>query len=84
MELRINPITILIDRLECMTIVTMHVSITRWNTSITHEDHDLVDGFGVLREVIPEGSRVVVASEVGRGMSLLGVNEVGKFGYFRG
>lgn len=39
-----------------------------------------MDRFGVLTEVLPKVGRVIAAAEVACGVSLLGVNQVRKFG----
>jgi hypothetical protein len=42
--------------------------------------HDLMDRLGVLREIVPEGGRVVITGQVGGGIALLSVNEVRELG----
>jgi hypothetical protein len=53
----------------------IHV-VTVWDTAVAHEDHDLVDGLGVLGKVIPEVGGVVCTCQVGGRLTLLGVDEV--------
>ena len=49
---------------------------TLGDTSITHEDHDLMDRLWVLRQVVPEHGRVIITGQVRGGISLLGVDKV--------
>jgi hypothetical protein len=39
-----------------------------------------MDRLGVLREIVPEGGRVVITGQVGGGIALLSVNEVRELG----
>ena len=80
MHLSIHPITVLVHKLQSVSSVTVHESVTIRNTTITHENHDLMNGFGVLREVVPELGRVIAATQVGSRIPLLGVDEVREFG----
>lgn len=47
------------------------------STAIGEENQDLVNGFRVLAEVVPEGICIL---EMGLGITLLGVNEMGELG----
>lgn len=93
-DLDIDPFAALVDELEGVATVTVHVAVAIWNTTllrrlvsflkyidsgptyITEENHDLVDSFWVVAEVIPEHGRIIATAQVGRWMSLLGVDEV--------
>jgi len=63
-----------------VTVVAVHVTVAGRDTSVTHKDHNLVDRLRVLAEVVPEHGRIVVATEVGGGVTLLGVDEVRELG----
>ena len=54
MHLSIYPITVLINKLQGVSTVTVHESVAVGDAAITHENHDLMNRFGVLREVVPE------------------------------
>ena len=58
----------------------MHVPVPVRDAAVAHQDHDLVDGFGVLREVVPERGRVVGVREVGFRITFLRVDEVRELG----
>ena len=48
MNLGVHPIAILVDELESMPTVAIHVTESVRDTSIAHEDHDLVNRFRVV------------------------------------
>ena len=77
-DLDVDPVTLLVDKLEGVARVSLHLSVSVWNSSISHQVHDLVDGLGVLREVVPEVGRVLGTGKVGLRITLLGVDEVGE------
>ena len=79
-NLSVDPITMLVDKLECMTTVSMHEAVSIWDATIAHQDHELMDGFGVLRCIVPEDGAVIGMCEVGGRMSLLCMDEVREFG----
>lgn len=79
-KLAVNPVTGLVDKLEGVSHVTVHLSPVLWDTTVTHEDHNLVDRLRVLGEVVPEHGGVIGTAQVGGGVTLLGVNEVGELG----
>lgn len=79
-ELTIYPVAILVDQLDGVAIITVHLAVAIWDASVTHEDHDLVDRLWVLRKVIPEHGRIVGVSEVGLRITFLGMDEVREFG----
>ena len=80
MELGVNPAAILFDDLECVPVKAVHESPAVGDTAVPHEDHELVHRLGVLAGIIPEGGRVVVAAQVGGGITLLSVDKVREFG----
>jgi len=47
-DLSVNPVTLLVDKLHGVTSVSVHLSPVLWNTTVTHEDHDLVNRLWVL------------------------------------
>lgn len=63
--------------LEGVAGVAVHVSVRVRGAAVGEEVHDLVDGFLVVGEVVPEHGGVL---EVGLGVSLLGVDEDGEVG----
>lgn len=80
-ELDVLPVTGLVDQLHGVARVTVHLAPVLWNTTVAHQDHDLVDGLWVLGEVVPEHSGVVSAAQVRGGVTLLSVDEVREFGW---
>ncbi|KAH0357207.1 CAT1 catalase, partial [Aureobasidium melanogenum] len=72
LDLSINPLALLVDELGGVSVVSVHLTPVLRNTAVTHENHDLVDGLGVLRKVIPEHGRVIGVGQVGGGIALLG------------
>lgn len=80
MHLSIDPITVLVDKLQSVSRVTVHESVAVRDAAITHENHDLMDRFRVLREIVPELSRVIATAQVGSWIPLLGMDEVREFG----
>ena len=81
MHLGVDPIARFVDELESVPAVAVHVPVAVGDTTVTHEDEDLVHGLGVLGEVVPEHGRVIGAAQVGGGMPLLGVDEVRELGW---
>jgi hypothetical protein len=55
----------------------MHEALSIRNTTVTHQNHELVDGLSVLGGVIPESRRFISMSEMRRRVSLLRVDENG-------
>lgn len=80
MELHVNPLAVLVDQLQGVSIVPVHETPTKGNTSITEQDHGLMDRLWVLGEVIPEIGRVGISIQVGLGITLLSVDEDGELG----
>lgn len=74
-KLHIYPVAVLIDELVGVTDVAVHLAIALGNTSVTKQDHKLVNRLWVLRSVVPKRSRVVRVSEMGRGVTLLCVDD---------
>lgn len=65
-ELGVHPFAVLVDQLEGVAVVPVHVAETVGDPSVAEEDHDLVDRLGVLGEVVPEVRRVVGWLDGGR------------------
>jgi len=78
MDLDVDPVTLLVDKLEGVARVSLHLSVPIWDSSISHQVHDLVYRLGVLGEVVPEVGRVLGTGKVGLRITLLGVDEVGE------
>ena len=76
MDLSVDPVALLVDELHAVSQVAVHLAVSVRNASVTHQDHDLVDGLGVLGQVVPEHGRVIGMGQVGRGVAFLGVDEV--------
>ena len=51
-DLGVNVASVLLDVFEGVTGVSVHVMIPIWSSTIREEDHDLMDGLGVLGQVI--------------------------------
>lgn len=79
-KLTINPVIVLVDKLDGVAEVAIHEAIAIWNTSITHQNHDLMDRFGVLGEIVPKGSAVISMGEMSGWVTLLRVNEMWELG----
>lgn len=52
MNLGVNVASILLDVFEGVTGVPMHVVVPIWSSTVGEEDHDLMDGLWILRQVI--------------------------------
>lgn len=63
-----------------MTRVAVHEALAIWDAAIAQQDHDLVDGLGVVAQVAPEHGRVITARQVGGRVALLLVNKVRELG----
>jgi hypothetical protein len=79
-NLGVDPLALLVDKLHRVTKVAVHLAPILGDTTVTHKDHDLVDGLGVLRKVIPEHGRVVGVGQVGGGITLLCVDKERELG----
>ena len=79
-HLGIHPLTLLVDELKGVACVAMHLSPTLWNTTVTHEDHDLVDRLWILRKVVPEHGGIIRMGHVRSRVALLSVDEVRELG----
>lgn len=79
-ELDVDPFAVLVDEFEGVAAVAVHVSVPIGNTTVTEEDHDLMDRFWVLAQVVPEHGRVISTAQVSSGVPLLGVDEMWEFG----
>lgn len=80
-NLSIHPVSILVDQFQSMAGITVLVAVAVRDATITHEDHDLMDGLWILREVVPEHRRIIGVSKVGVRVALLRVNEVRELGW---
>jgi len=49
--------------------------------TVTHQEHELVNGLWVLRKVVPEGGRVLGTGQMCLRVSLLCVDEVWELGW---
>lgn len=59
MHLGIDPVTRLVDELQGVPSVAVHEAVAVGNTTVTHQDEDLVNGLGVLGKVVPKHARVI-------------------------
>lgn len=75
-NLAVDPVALLVDHLEGVSGVSLHLAVAVRNTTISEEPHDLVDRLGVLGEVVPEVGSILSTSQVSLRVSLLGVDEV--------
>jgi hypothetical protein len=81
-DLGIHPLALLVDELGSVSVVAVHLAPVLGDTAVAHEDHDLVDGFGVLAQVVPEHCRVVGMGQMGSRITLLRMDEKREFGRF--
>ena len=51
-DLGVNVASVLFDVFEGVTRVSVHVMVPIWSPTVGEEDQNLVNGFGVLRQVI--------------------------------
>jgi hypothetical protein len=93
-DLDVHKGTVILEPLECVPGVPVLLVIAVWGSTIREEDHDLVDRFWVLREIVLERCETTVLLkrsaytypehigilQMGLGIPLLGVYEVGKLG----
>jgi hypothetical protein len=59
----------------------MHMAIHIRNASVTHENHDVMNGLRVLRQVVPEHCRVGRTGEMCSWVTLLRVDEMRELGW---
>ena len=79
-HLSIHPVTSFVDELEGMSTVSVHEAVAVGYTSITHEDHDLMNRLGVLRQVVPEHCAVIATAEMCGWVALLSMDKVRELG----
>lgn len=79
-DLTVFPLALLVDELDRVPRVALHVSPRERNTTRTHEVEELVDGLGVVTHVVPEVDRVVGMRQVRLRVSLLRVDKVRELG----
>jgi len=75
-DLGVYPCSILVDKLEGVSRVSLHLSVTIGDTTVSEEPHDLVDRLWVVGEVVPEHSGIGTTVQVSLRIALLGVDEV--------
>ncbi len=76
-DLRVHEGTIIFQPFECVAGVAVLLMITVGSTTVTEQDHDLMNALWVLGEIVPKHVGIF---EMGLGVTLLGVNEVGELG----
>jgi hypothetical protein len=76
-DLNIDKGAIVLDELERMSRVAVHVVVAIWGATITKEDHNLMNRLRVLAEVVPEHVGIF---GMPLWVTLLSVDEVGKLG----
>ena len=59
MELAVDWLAILVHHFECVTAITVHVTITIWGATIREEEGHLVSGFWTKGDEVPEHVRVL-------------------------
>mmetsp|Transcript_34855 Transcript_34855/g.86495 ORF Transcript_34855/g.86495 Transcript_34855/m.86495 type:complete len:549 (+) Transcript_34855:1360-3006(+) len=74
-HLDIGHLAVLVDKLERVGAIAVHVSVAVGRAAVAEEDRHLVDALGNQRQEIPEHVRV---RNVGHGAALLRVDEVGE------
>ncbi len=74
-EFAVDGFSLVIDELECVASISVHVTEPIWSTSVAKQEGDLVGGFRTEGDEIPECIWVL---QVCLGITLLGVNETGK------
>lgn len=80
MHLGIDPVTGLVDELQGVPAVAVHMAIAVGDTTVTHQDENLVHRLGVLGKVVPKHARVISTAQVGSGMPFLSMDEVRELG----
>eukprot|EP00919_Chromeraceae_sp_WS-2016_P068802 GHVR01162819.1.p2 GENE.GHVR01162819.1~~GHVR01162819.1.p2 ORF type:complete len:143 (+),score=12.83 GHVR01162819.1:1048-1476(+) len=78
MNLHIFKGAVFVDKLEGVARVAVDSTVSVGDTSVAEQDHDLMNGFRVLREVVPKHVRVVTVRKMRLRVSLLSVNEMRK------
>ena len=76
-NLSVNEFSRSVDELVGVPRVTVLESVSIRYSSISEENHNLMEGFRILTKVVPEG---IVVLEIGLRVSLLSVDEVGELG----
>lgn len=77
-DLSVDPVTVLLHQLESVARVSVLESVSSWDTSVTKEDHNLVNTLWVLTQVVPECIGIL---QVSLWVSLLSVDEVWELGW---
>lgn len=76
-DLHIVEVAICVDELERVSRVSVHVVVTLRSTTVGEQNHNLVNGLGILAKVIPEHVGIL---EVSLRVTLLGVDEMRELG----
>lgn len=76
-DLDVVEATVWLDPLVGVARVTVHVAVGVWGTTVTEQMHDLVDGFLMGGEVVPEHGGIL---QVGLGVPLLSVDKQRELG----
>ena len=69
-------VSVFVDEFQGVSGVAVHVGVAVGGSSVAEQDHDLVDGFLVCAEIVPEHIGVF---QVGLRIAFLGVNEEREF-----
>jgi hypothetical protein len=77
-QLHVNPVTVLVNELVGVANVAVHLAVALGNTTVSEQNHELMHTLGVLRCVVPEGSRIVRVCKMGSWVTLLGMDEHGE------
>ena len=59
-----------------MATVSVHVRVTIWSTTVREQNHDLVNGFRIRREIIPEHIGIL---QIGLRIAFLSMDEEREF-----
>jgi hypothetical protein len=76
MELGINPFALLVGELEGVSRVSLHLSVSIGDTTISEEPHNLVNRLRVVGKVVPEHGGVGTTVKMCLRISLLSMDEV--------
>lgn len=79
-ELTVYPFAVFVDELDCVSQVSVHMSVSIGDTAIAHQDHDLMNRLWVLGQVIPKRRRVISVREMSRWIPLLRMDKIRKLG----
>lgn len=74
MDLAVHPRALLVNELEGVATVSVHMAPAIWDAAIAKRVHDLVNGFRILAKIFPKDGRVIAAAEMACGVSLLSMD----------